>query len=165
MLWIDNQSTFINVTYETSLIILGDACTPNPCLNGAACMSNAFGGFTCQCPPGFSGQRCEDQDGCASQPCQNRGVCVSSGSASYTCQCRSGFEGPNCDQSIMSKVLRIILRFFIFLVDICGVKNPCVCGTCQNDPYNPQGFLCFCPPGYSGNRCDKCKSYKSVFYF
>jgi hypothetical protein len=41
------------------------------------------------------------------------------------------------------------------VVDICGVKNPCICGTCQSDPYDPQGFRCFCPPGYSGSRCEK----------
>ncbi len=81
------------------MIVLGDACTPNPCLNGGQCIANGYGGFTCQCSPGYSGQRCEDQDGCASQPCQNRGVCVSSGGGSYICQCRSGFEGPNCEQS------------------------------------------------------------------
>jgi len=45
------------------------------------------------------------------------------------------------------------------LVDICGVKNPCICGTCQNDLSSSQGFRCFCPPGYSGNRCEKCNRY------
>jgi hypothetical protein len=40
---------------------VGDPCADNPCLNGASCLPNSFGGFTCQCPPGFSGQRCEDR--------------------------------------------------------------------------------------------------------
>ena len=40
---------------------VGDACTPNPCLNGGVCVSNGFGGYTCQCPAGYSGQRCEDR--------------------------------------------------------------------------------------------------------
>ena len=40
---------------------IGDACTPSPCLNGGTCISNGFGGFTCQCPAGYSGQRCEDR--------------------------------------------------------------------------------------------------------
>ena len=41
---------------------LGDPCADNPCLNGATCMSNSFGGFTCRCPQGYSGQRCEDRE-------------------------------------------------------------------------------------------------------
>ncbi len=94
------------------MIISGDACTPNPCLNGGQCVPNGIGGFTCQCPPSFSGQRCEDRDGCASQPCQNRGVCVDSGNGAYTCQCRTGFQGPNCEQSQFNEILRILTHFY-----------------------------------------------------
>ena len=78
---------------------VGEVCNPNPCLNGGTCQSNGFGGFTCQCPPGYTGQRCEDQDPCASQPCRNGAACVNSGAGGYTCQCLTGFEGQNCEQS------------------------------------------------------------------
>ncbi len=40
---------------------VGDPCADNPCLNGASCIPNNLGGFTCQCPAGYSGQRCEDR--------------------------------------------------------------------------------------------------------
>ncbi len=42
---------------------VGDPCADNPCLNGGSCIPNSFGGFTCQCTPGYSGQRCEDRKG------------------------------------------------------------------------------------------------------
>ena len=42
-------------------IILEDVCTPNPCMNGGMCMPNGFGGFSCQCQAGFSGQTCTDR--------------------------------------------------------------------------------------------------------
>ena len=38
-----------------------DPCADNPCLNGGQCYPNNYGGFTCQCPSGYSGQRCEDR--------------------------------------------------------------------------------------------------------
>ncbi len=41
---------------------IGDPCLDNPCLNGGACITNNMGGFTCQCPPGYSGLRCEDRE-------------------------------------------------------------------------------------------------------
>ena len=90
----------IHARVELSFVVLGDACTPNPCLNGASCVSNSFGGFTCQCPPGYSGQRCESRDPCASRPCMNNAVCVSSGANGYTCQCPTGFDGQNCEKGL-----------------------------------------------------------------
>ncbi len=42
-------------------MILGDPCAQNPCLNGGQCVSNGFGGYTCNCPNPFTGQRCEDR--------------------------------------------------------------------------------------------------------
>lgn len=35
-----------------------DECESNPCLNGATC-KDEVGSYTCQCPPGFNGTRCE----------------------------------------------------------------------------------------------------------
>src|SRR5262245_32669014 len=68
---------------------------------------------------------------------QNGGQCTNM-AGTPTCRCPTGFTGPRCEQQ-----------------EICGVKNPCICGTCQNDPSNPLGFKCFCPPGYSGQRCER----------
>jgi len=52
---------FVNVT---KCMWLGDPCADNPCLNGGQCHANNFGGFTCQCPTGYSGQRCQDCEKC-----------------------------------------------------------------------------------------------------
>lgn len=35
-----------------------DECESNPCLNGATC-KDEVGSYTCRCPPGFNGTRCE----------------------------------------------------------------------------------------------------------
>ena len=48
---------------------------------------------TCECHPGFSGQRCESRDPCEPNPCQN-GKCVPGYSGSgYQCTCPAGFKG------------------------------------------------------------------------
>ncbi|XP_060570692.1 delta-like protein B [Ruditapes philippinarum] len=42
-------------------IVIGpNPCLPNPCENGGTCSSTS-GQFTCGCPPGYTGNRCQTQ--------------------------------------------------------------------------------------------------------
>ena len=47
-----------------------------PCQNGGNCTNDGSGGYTCSCPPGYSGTNCGEVnvDECASNPCVN-GAC------------------------------------------------------------------------------------------
>ncbi|CAF4177318.1 unnamed protein product, partial [Rotaria magnacalcarata] len=65
---------------------LGDPCSQNPCMNGGQCFANNVGGFSCQCPSGFDGPRCEDRDPCASVPCMNQGTCMRE-NGGFRCAC------------------------------------------------------------------------------
>jgi hypothetical protein len=51
-------------------------CASGPCLNGATC-KDEVGGFRCECPPGWTGFRCESDIGtCQNKPCQNDANCI-----------------------------------------------------------------------------------------
>ena len=74
-------------------------CRKSPCQNGATCLVDILAGYICQCPPGYSGNKCEIQvDECASNPCQNSGSC-SDLINNYACKCANGFYGKNCEIS------------------------------------------------------------------
>ncbi|CAF4805717.1 unnamed protein product, partial [Rotaria magnacalcarata] len=60
------------------------------CANGGQCFPTNTGGFTCQCPVGFNGQRCEDRDPCAQDPCMNGGQCFANNIGGFTCRCPAG---------------------------------------------------------------------------
>lgn len=67
--------------------------------------------------------------GCLPNPCKNLGQCRNKNDQ-CSCECITGYSGQFCQN-----------------LDICGVKNPCVCGNCINDPTNTYGFRCECPRG------------------
>ena len=99
--------------------------------------------FTCLCPPGYQGDRCEvDVDACSedflqqnasflkniSRHCENGGLCVDGPGLSYSCKCPRGFEGSRCEK----------------VVDYCRENR------CQNDGRCESAlgtFRCICAYG------------------
>ncbi|KAI1237901.1 hypothetical protein IHE44_0013993 [Lamprotornis superbus] len=114
-----------------------DRCTSNPCANDGSCFY--LGQIrVCRCRPGFSGQKCEiNINDCARNPCSNGGTCHDLIN-DYTCTCMPGYSGRNCD---------------IKTRDECA-SGPCENGgTCYSGLYSAN-FVCYCPSGFMGNRCE-----------
>ncbi|CAO1405171.1 unnamed protein product [Diamesa hyperborea] len=75
-----------------------DDCDSQPCLNGGFC-SDAIAGYSCECPPGYTGLSCETNiNDCVPNPC-HRGICID-GDNSFTCQCNPGYTGNLCQTQI-----------------------------------------------------------------
>ena len=71
-----------------------DSCLGNGCQNGAVCIAK-YGGYSCYCRPGYTGQLCDvNVDECLSRPCSH-GTCVD-GINDYTCHCDPGYTGRHC---------------------------------------------------------------------
>ena len=150
----------------------------NACLNGGQCVPNGLGGFTCNCPNPYTGQRCEDRmyqldnyaekkhvlsvgnDPCASQPCRNGGTCQSLNGNTFQCICPSGYSGSDCSTRKFTSLSTVKYREKMRVVvgDPCA-NNPCLNGgVCVSNNFG--GFTCQCPPGYSGPRCEDRKRYR-----
>ncbi|XP_076141368.1 uncharacterized protein dlk2 [Alosa pseudoharengus] len=119
-----------------------------PCQNGATCVTDETGDYSCLCPDGFHGNHCQLRMGpCYStkSPCKNGGLCEDLGGFSpvLTCRCLAGFTGPRCETN----------------VDDCQLQ-PCANGATCVDGVNR--FSCLCPPGFAGRFCsanlDDCAS-------
>jgi len=73
-----------------------DPCENISCLNGGTCEDG-----TCDCPEGFSGTNCAEEDLCFTQniECLNGGTCVDG-----SCDCPEGYLGDRCEQVDVTKV-------------------------------------------------------------
>ncbi|XP_052820453.1 fibropellin-1-like [Mya arenaria] len=105
-----------------------DPCMLHPCVHGACFSSGSI--FICQCPPGYTGTRCETAATtpapCSSNPCLH-GSCANHGS-SYTCSCTSGYTGTNCDKAgpvVCLKCSSTIGAAECTTVETCGPHEVC----------------------------------------
>uniref|UniRef100_A0A8C2AFT3 Notch receptor 2 n=1 Tax=Cyprinus carpio TaxID=7962 RepID=A0A8C2AFT3_CYPCA len=114
--------------------LLARLVRPNPCEHGGSC-KNTEGSFTCNCAPGYTGPRCEqDINECGSNPCQNDATCLDQ-IGDYNCICMPGFTGTLCTDNIND----------------CEPK-PCHHGDCIDGIAT---FTCECYPGYMGPICSE----------
>ncbi|XP_041362809.1 neurogenic locus protein delta-like [Gigantopelta aegis] len=90
--------------------------------------------YSCLCPTGYSGTRCETTPCTNNHNCKNGGTCVSKGPV-YTCHCPTGYSGSTCQTTQTP----------------CS-SNPCFNkGTCS---YRGTSYSCQCHSGYIGTRCE-----------
>ncbi|GBP73354.1 Neurogenic locus Notch protein [Eumeta japonica] len=124
--------------YLASFRLLGaecsheDHCASQPCRNGGKCVADntTTAGYSCSCPPGFTGSRCtedvvECSSGSGNGPCHH-GRCFNT-HGSYTCVCEPGYTGRDCDAEYVP----------------CE-PSPCLHGGICT-PVDPLRYECECP--------------------
>jgi len=85
----------MGLTGETCTTDINECDDLDRCLSGSTCR-NEFGGYRCECAPGFTGQNCgEDINECINNPCLNGGVCTNE-IGSFSCNCTDGYLGETC---------------------------------------------------------------------
>ncbi|XP_071823083.1 uncharacterized protein [Apostichopus japonicus] len=163
-----------------------DPCAAMPCLNGGTCSPSTASplGFTCTCPNGYSGDRCEIEARPVVICPQERDINIFPlGSGAYFVswpdpQCTSATGNPvdvTCVPPSPTTVfasaavtfvtctctdlgfagVSASCRFDIDLPDPCG-GQPCLNGgACSADPLNDAGFTCACRPGFTGQSCER----------
>jgi Notch 1 len=110
------------------------------CLNGGSCLKyDEETNYSCKCPIGYSGTRCEAYDPCAINPCLNDGTCLFKPPSFYECNCTSQYYGYQCEK-----------------------LNPCSNTSCQNGGachinYSNNDFYCLCEGNFVGKNCEQCK--------
>ncbi|KAF7199478.1 transcript variant X2 [Nothobranchius furzeri] len=150
-----------------------------PCLNGATCVTEDSGDFSCVCAKGFHGLTCQWRTGPCHRRrslCKNGGLCEDADGFAEApmCRCLAGFTGPRCetdvDDCLMmpcgrgATCLDGINRFSClcpvgFTGRFCTVNlDDCASQPCLNDGRCVDlagGFHCVCRPGFTGNTCER----------
>ncbi|XP_071810402.1 uncharacterized protein [Asterias amurensis] len=119
-----------------------DQCVSSPCYNEGQCSTLETGGYSCDCPPGYHGNRCF-LSVCSFTFCRNDGTCFVNKDGDPLCWCTNEYYGA-----------------------VCESLNPCLkSDLCQNGgnctDVSGASFSCDCAVGWNGFLCrqvDRCVS-------
>ncbi|XP_054726522.1 protein crumbs isoform X4 [Anastrepha obliqua] len=135
------------------------SCKTQQCLNGGTCVNKTIG-FYCQCAPGYSGELCQQNPPCPQCPIDSE--CIAG-----KCVCKPGTTGYNCELATTDGPTSVPLTAggagvgganTIGTIVNCLNGGKCLNGgTCSMN-----GTHCYCPSGFSGDRCEKAEPCTAV---
>jgi fibulin 1/2 len=132
------SSLGVNTSYPISLQDLNECLQNNGGCHSKAKCTNRFGGFNCNCLPGYSGNgyNCVDIDECLANThkCHERASCNNT-DGNHRCKCDDGLagNGTNCED----------INECLIGSHLCHDNS-----TCNN---TKGGYSCECNQGFSGN--------------
>ncbi|XP_062952594.1 neurogenic locus notch homolog protein 4 isoform X3 [Cynocephalus volans] len=88
------------------------------------------------------------QCGSLPEPCANGGTCLSLSQGQGTCQCAPGFLGETCQFPDPCQDVQLCQNG-----GSCQALLPTPLGSPSPSPQLAPSFLCSCPPGFTGKRC------------
>nr|XP_057928298.1 protein crumbs homolog 1 isoform X2 [Doryrhamphus excisus] len=104
-----------NVRPKLPVSVCGDNVRNYTCFNGGNCTEREL---SCDCPPGFTGHRCEQEvDECKSNPCLNGGYCRNLVNK-FHCVCDMSFAGDICQTDLTSEGVTSDLLLAVSLVSV-----------------------------------------------
>ncbi|XP_017557924.1 protein crumbs homolog 1 [Pygocentrus nattereri] len=104
-----------NIGPKLPVSICGDEKRNYTCFNGGNCSETAF---TCDCLPGFTGHRCEQElDECKSNPCLNGGYCRNLFNK-FQCVCELSYAGETCQIDLNAESVSSDLLLSVTLVSV-----------------------------------------------
>ncbi|XP_077463009.1 protein crumbs homolog 1 isoform X1 [Stigmatopora argus] len=104
-----------NVRPKLPVSVCGDYFKNYTCFNGGNCSDREL---SCDCPPGFTGHRCEQEvDECKSNPCLNGGYCRNLVNK-FLCVCDMSYAGDMCQTDLTSEGVTPDLLLAISLVSV-----------------------------------------------